>query len=125
MSTNLRIIQEYYSKIQLKYNKIITNLKQKNENDEYYILFKDQFPEFNNLMLDFFNIIPSYYNFIDLKNLVNKIEGKLSDEELIITTFTNLSINTNDIKLMKDEINKYLEDQQNKSADTLKYIHNK
>ena len=76
-------------------------------------------------MLDFFNITPSYYNFINLKNLVNKIEVKLSDEELIITTFTNLSINTNDIKLMKKEINKYLEDQQNKSADTLKYIHNK
>ena len=76
MNTNLRIIQEYYSKIQLKYNETITNLKQKNKNDVHYIMFKDQFPEFNNLMLDFFNIIPSYYNFIDLKNLVNTLVFK-------------------------------------------------
>lgn len=125
MRTNLRIIQEYYSKIQLKYNETIVGLKQKDETDDHYIMFKDQFSEFNNLMLDFFNIVPSYYNFVDLKILVNKIEEKLSDEELIIATYTKLSINTNDIKLMKDEINKYLEDQQNKSTDTLKYIHNK
>ena len=74
MSTNLRIIQEYYSKIQLKYNETIVSLKQKDETDNHYIMFKDQFPEFNNLMLNFFNIIPSYYNFIDLKNLVVKIK---------------------------------------------------
>ena len=126
MSINLRIIQEYYSKIQLKYNETVISLKQKNENDDHYIMFKDQFPEFNNLMLDFFNIIPSYYNFIDLKNLADKIKEKITGEEsTIIKTFKELLIDINNINLMRDEIDKYLEEQQKKSIDTLKYIHNK
>ena len=126
MSTNLRIIQEYYSKIQLKYNETIVSLKQKDETDNHYIIFKDQFPEFNNLMLDFFNIVPSYYNFIDLKNLADKIKEKITGEEsIIIKTFKELLIDINNINLMRDEIDKYLEEQQKKSIDTLKYIHNK
>ena len=126
MSTNLRIIQEYYSKIQLKYNETIVSLKQKDETDNHYIMFKDQFPEFNNLMLDFFNIVPSYYNFIDLKNLADKIKEKITGEEsIIIKTFKELMIGDNNINLMRDEIDKYLEEQQKKSIDTLKYIHNK
>ena len=53
MNINLRIIQEYYSKIQLKYNETIVSLKQKDESDNHYIMFKNQFSEFNNLMLVF------------------------------------------------------------------------
>lgn len=89
-------------------------------------MFKNQFSEFNNLMLDFFNIVPSYYNYINLKNLVGKIKEKITGEEsIIIKTFKELSISDNNINLMRDEIDKYLEEQQKKSIDTLKYIHNK
>lgn len=68
MNINLRIIQEYYSKIQLKYNETIVSLKQKDESDNHYIMFKNQFSEFNNLMLVFFNIVPSSYNENEFKD---------------------------------------------------------
>ena len=126
MSTNLRIIQEYYSKIQLKYNETIVSLKQKDETDVHYIMFKDQFPEFNNLILDFFNIVPSCYNILKLKSLKNQIIDKLIDSEEIIQILTELNINiSSEINLLKNEIIKYVDNQENLSIDSLKYIHNK
>lgn len=126
MNTNLRIIQEYYSKIQLKYKEEIINIKRNNKNDNHHIMFKDQFPEFNNLMLEFLNIVPSYYNILKLKSLKNQIINKLIDSEEIIQTLTELKINiSNEINILKNEIIKYVDNQENLSIDSLKYIHNK